>query len=518
MSDTVLASAPLLAVAGLTRRFPGVLALDTVDLDLHPGEIHCVIGENGAGKSTLMKILAGIQPPSAGSVALAGRPRTEYSPQAAEADGIVMVHQELNLVDELTVAANIFLGREHRRGWRLDHARMQREADEWLARVGASCRSHERIAELGIAQRQLVEIAKALSRDARVLILDEPSAVLGAHEIERLHAVVRQLRDADVGVLSISHHLREVQALADRVTVLRDGRVAAHLAGAEVPAGRAGEVHLAELMVGREMGEHFPERGEPVDETVLAVQAVSCPPLVREVSLELRRGEVLGLAGLVGAGRSELGESIAGLRPRPSGTVCVADCAVPAERPRAALRAGIAYLSEDRRGAGLVLGRSIRDNATLAALRQMTTAGGLVSRARERTAVADLQARLAIRMSDPEADIATLSGGNQQKVAIGKWLLTRPQVLILDEPTRGVDIGAKEEIYRLIHELAAEGLGCLCISSELPELLGLCHRIAVMRRGHLVQVVDAADASEQSLMVAASGITDAAANGVTPRG
>ena len=482
---------------------PATRALADVSLDLRAGEIHGLVGENGAGKSTLSKILSGIERPTSGRISIGGRGVHLNHPIDAQNLGIVMIHQEMNLVDELSAADNVFLGRERRRFGLVDRRATERIAGDLLYSLHSHVSPRARVGTLSIAQQQAVEIAKALSYQARVLIMDEPTAVLTRHETEALFRVVRKLREGGVTIVYISHLLPEVLGLCDRVTVMRDGRIVATLDEERVK--RTTERELAGLMVGRAMSEHFPKRSPASDEVVLRVNNVSVPGRVRDVSFELRRGEILGFAGLIGAGRTELGEAIAGLRKRTSGDISINDRPTHIGSPPDAVRAGIAYLSEDRKGAGLTLGMGVAENVTLPTLRDFATMG-FVRRRVETEATREHISNLRIKLSRPRQPIDTLSGGNQQKVAIAKWLEARPKVLILDEPTRGVDVGAKEEIYQLIHRLAGEGLACMFISSELNEVLGMCHRIAVMRNGKLVETIDGSSASEQQLMQAAAGV------------
>ncbi len=504
-NDATTTALPALAVEHLTKDFPAVRALDDVSLTFCAGEVHALVGENGAGKSTLMKILSGIYQPTSGTVRRAGEVASLPGPAAANRLGIAMVHQELNLVDELSVAENIFLGRERTGccGWvrrRQSHA----EACVLLDAVGLAVSPTTRVGELSIARRQMVEIAKALSFDAAVLILDEPTAVLGGPEVRTLFALIDRLRQRGVCVIYISHILPEVQELADRATVLRDGRVVATLDRAEIPDGEAGEAKLAGLMVGRPMEDHFPDRLPPGEETVLRVSGLVSGDRVKGVSFAVRSGEILGFAGLVGAGRTELAEAIMGLRPRDAGRIELAGASIAPRDMRCAVEAGLAYLSEDRRGKGLVVDRSVRENATLASLRRFSR--GLLRTRAERRAVEEQVSRLRIKIGGLDDPLTTLSGGNQQKVALGKWLMTRPKVLLLDEPTRGVDIGAKEEIYLLIRGLAESGMACVMISSELNELLGMCHRIAVMRQGRVSAVLEGSEMTEQNVMFHAAGV------------
>lgn len=488
-------------------------ALDDVSLAFRRAEVHGIIGENGAGKSTLMKVMAGLQRPTRGRLLVDGQVVTPKSAADAEKLGVAMIHQELNLVDELTVAENLLLGREPRNAIGLiNRTRLNADARKWLDSVGGQgLDPTRRLGGLSIAQQQTVEIAKAVSQEARVIIMDEPTAVLGERESLALFDVIRRLRSEGRTVLYISHRLPEVRELCDRISVLRDGEHVATLEGEKRESADAGR--LASLMVGRSMGDlaqHFPPHGEPGAEVAFECRDVSVPPLVEGVSLAVRRGEIFGLAGLIGAGRTEWAEGVVGLRPA-TGQVLVNGERVNVGRVRDALRSGIAYVSEDRKSAGLELTMSIAENTTLATLRRYcnpAAAGpvGLIDFKAERSVAEahgrNLRTKYA-RLRDP---VSTLSGGNQQKVALAKWLDASPKVLILDEPTRGVDIGAKEEIYRVIARLAADGMACVVISSELPELLGLCHRIGVMRGGRLVETISAADVTEENVMHAAAGV------------
>jgi ribose transport system ATP-binding protein len=491
-----------LRVQDVVKDFPAVRALDAVSLDVLPGEVHGIIGENGAGKSTLMKVLAGLEVPTSGSIHAGERPVTFRSVEDALAHGVAMVHQELNLVDTLTVAENICLGRESTRFGVLDRRAMHATAQEALARVGASLEPGRMLGGLSLAQKQLVEIAKALSYDAEVLIMDEPTAVLTDQETRRLFQLIDELRESGISILYISHRLSEVERLCDRVSVLRDGSLVG-----TYPASELTQEEMARLMVGRSLGELFPDRaehGSSPDPPALAVRGLCDGMLLDGVTLEVGRGEIVGIAGLVGSGRTELAESIVGLRPKTSGSLERDGKPVTIRSPREAARQGIAYVSEDRKEAGLVLSMDVIQNVTLANLEKY--ARPIVSRRAEQTAAEGWARRLDLRAGDLRAPVLFLSGGNQQKVSIAKWLEVAPRVLILDEPTRGVDVGAKRELYGLVAGLAKEGLGCLVISSEMPELIGLCHRILVMREGTIVGEVRGAEATEEAIMKLAAGV------------
>ncbi|MEL7237308.1 MAG: sugar ABC transporter ATP-binding protein [Planctomycetota bacterium] len=497
----------LVSAQHLTVDFPGVRALDDVSIDFRPGEVHGVIGENGAGKSTLMRVLAGLQKPTRGTLHVDGDAMSFGSAADAQAAGIGMIHQELNLVDELSVAENLLLGCEPRRRGMIDRRAMHEQAVAALKQVGSMLDPRVPLGRLSIAQQQMVEIAKAVSLDSRVLIFDEPTAVLGERESERLYELIAELRGRGVAVIYISHRLAEVRRICDRVSVLRDGKHVATLEEDEIK--QADDGTLASLMVGRSMGEmskHFPPRGEVQGDNVFACDDVL------GVSLEVRAGEIVGLAGLIGAGRTEWAEAVVGLR-KHVGIVRIGGETVSIRSPRDAIAAGIAYVSEDRKAAGLELEMSIAANTTLATLkryRHRTSLLDLVSERRSAQSHADALRTKFARLRDP---VSSLSGGNQQKVALAKWLDAQPKVLILDEPTRGVDVGAKEEIYRVIAELAAGGMACVVISSELPELIGLCHRIGVLHDGRLVEIFDGPAATEEAIMHAAAGVETAQLSG-----
>ena len=499
---------PFLSARGLSKRFGSVQALADVSIDLLPGEIHGVVGENGAGKSTFLKLLSGLERPDAGEILVEGKPAAPRTPLEAARLGIAMIHQELSGVPDLSVSANLYLGREISHHGRLDLAAMREGALRLLARIGGGIDPDARLGDLSVALQQRVEIAKALSFDARLLLFDEPTAVLPADDCERLFALLRELRAGGAAIAFVSHHLDEVVALSDRVTVLRDGRLAHRLGPfADGGAPRPTERELASLLVGRAMDDYFPPRAPlPADAPVaLEVEGWTTDD-VADVTISVRRGEIFGLAGLIGAGRSEFAESLFGLRPGRRGMVRIDGEPFAPSTPLAALRAGLAYLPEDRKGAGLHTDLALSTNATLAALRDFGTC--LLRPSRERVAGERAIRDLAIRAAGPDAPVSSLSGGNQQKVLFAKWLATGPRVLLVDEPTRGVDIGAKREIYRHLAELAASGAAIVLISSELNELLGLCHRIAVMRRGRIAGVLDGPTATDRAVMQLAAVAAD----------
>lgn len=491
----------LVRFEGVVKDFGPIRALGGVSFGMASGEIHGLIGENGAGKSTLMKALAGVHRPSSGRMLLRGSPYTPGSASDALAAGVVMIHQELNLVNELSIAENIFLGREPVRRGLVDGRAMREAAGAQLRALGLGIDPGTRVGELSIAACQIVEIAKALSQKASVLIMDEPTAVLTPGETVALFRLVRALRDSGVLVVLISHRLDEILGVCERVTVMRDGRyVTTVLPNTTSAAG------LAELMVGRSLTEQYPEvpRPKPSASEALGVSNLSLPGLLSNVSLSLRTGEILGLAGLIGAGRTELGETLVGLRGAWSGEIRMDGRLIRPRNVREATAAGLVYLSEDRKGRGLHVDLPIADNVTMVSMKRYCTP--LVSRAAQVRATLDHKKRLAIKLGAPGDAVSSLSGGNQQKIAIAKWLEMSPKVLILDEPTRGVDVGAKREIYLTIRALVEQGMSCLMISSDLPELLGMCHRIAVMRAGRIAGVLDRSEANEQRVMYLAAGV------------
>lgn len=492
---------PKLAVRDLTMQFPAVRALDGVSLSFEAGEIHGIIGENGAGKSTLVKILAGLIAPTSGAILdEAGHEIHLKGVRDAFSRGIAMIHQELNLVEDMTVAENIFLGREPMRGLFVYKRGMLDESQAQLERVGATFSASAMVGSLSIAERQMVEIAKALSYDASVLIMDEPTAVLSEQEAERLQRIIFQLRERGASIIYISHRLAEVETLCDRVSVLRDGKLVA-----ESAKGQFSQSDMASAMVGRPIGDMYPEHlSKEAKEPILEAHNISDGARVHGASLHVGKGEIVGLAGLVGSGRTEVAEIIFGARPLVKGTMSLAAVDFSPSSPSEAARHGVAYVSEDRKGTGLHVDLSVIANATMANLAEY--AKPLLDRKRQRQAAYAWIDRLGIKAGDPEAPISSLSGGNQQKVAIAKWLETRPRLLLLDEPTRGVDVRAKAEIYSLIAKLAEEGLACLVISSEMNELIGLCDRIYVMREGSLVGELSRADFSEDAIMHLAAGV------------
>ncbi|QOZ98345.1 sugar ABC transporter ATP-binding protein [Streptomyces violascens] len=484
----------LLRIENIRKTFPGVVALDSVDFDLRRGEVHVLLGENGAGKSTLIKMLSGAYRPDSGTIHAEGREVRIQSAQDAERLGIATIYQEFNLVPAMTVAENIFLGRQPRRFGLIDRKKMEADAEELLARVGVRVSPRARVRDLGIARLQMVEIAKALSLDARVLIMDEPTAVLTSEEVEKLFAIVRQLRADGVGIVFITHHLEEIAALGDRVTVLRDGRSVE-----QVPASTPQD-ELVRLMVGRSIDQQYPREHPEQGEPLLTVRGLTRDGVFQDVGFEVRAGEIVGLAGLVGAGRTEVARAVFGADPYDRGSVEVLGRELPRHDVNAAMTAGLGLVPEDRKGQGLVLDASVQENLGLVTLKAASR-GGLVDLRGQRTAAARIAEQLGVRMAGLGQHVRTLSGGNQQKVVIGKWLLADTKVLILDEPTRGIDVGAKVEIYQLMNELTASGHAVLMISSDLPEVLGMSDRVLVMAQGRVAGEL-AGDAATQDAVMA----------------
>jgi ribose transport system ATP-binding protein len=488
----------ILRVRGLRKRFPGVMALDGVDFDLRPGEVHVLLGENGAGKSTLIKMLSGAYRPDEGTILVDGEETSIRTAEDAQRLGIATIYQEFNLVPQLTVAENLMLGRQPRRFGLVDKKKMYGQARELLDRVGVQVDPHRPVHTLGVARMQMVEIAKALSLDARVLIMDEPTAVLTTTEVERLFEIVRQLRDQGVAIVFITHHLEEIAEIGDRVTVLRDG-----MSVAEVPADTPQD-ELVRLMVGRSIDQQYPRERSDEGPSLLEVRNLTREGVFEDISFEVRAGEVVGLSGLVGAGRTEVARAIFGADAYDSGEVLIGGRRIPRGKVGAAMKAGLGLVPEDRKGQGLVLGANVRENLGLVTLRRATR-GGFVDREAQDKAAAEIADQLKVRMGSLGQEVRTLSGGNQQKIVIGKWLLAEANVLILDEPTRGIDVGAKVEIYQLINSLTAAGRAVLMISSDLPEVLGMSDRVLVMARGRLAGELSAAEATQDAVMALAVG-------------
>ncbi|MCI0662371.1 MAG: sugar ABC transporter ATP-binding protein [Acidobacteria bacterium] len=492
----------LLKADSINKSFAGVHALKGVSFDLLPGEVHALVGENGAGKSTLIKIISGALTADSGSLEINGRVITENSPSIAKVHGVAAIYQQPALFPDLTVAENISFGIERGGLWRkINWDERNTRAIELLRRVGARIDPQSPVSSLTMPEQQLVGIARALGASARILIMDEPTASLTEQEVERLFSVIGELRAEGAGIIHISHRLDELFAIADRVTVLRDGHSIATRGVWEVD-----QKELIQLMVGRELSAVFPKREVNIGEIVLQVKDLKCRAGgVHDVSFDVRAGEILGLAGLVGAGRTELARVLFGLTPADSGQITLRGSRISRiDSPEQAIDLGIAYLPEDRRRHGVILEMPIATNTTLAILRKISRSGFLDFRIEKKIAV-DFSSRLAVKAPATFVPVATLSGGNQQKVALARWLATKPSVLILDEPTQGIDVGAKSEIHRLMCDLAEQGMAIIMISSELSEVLGMSDRIAVMREGRLVDLIERRDATQQHIIARALG-------------
>lgn len=496
-----MTTAPVVALNTVNKSFGPVEVLHGVNLALHAGSVHALIGENGAGKSTTMKILAGYQPPTRGDVQLEGKPVQFASLQDGEAAGIVMIHQEFNLAEQLTVEQNIFLGRELKRGLLLDKAQMRSRCMAYLARVACDVAPDTLVSDLSNSEKQMVEIAKALSRDARVLIMDEPTAVLTNRETEVLFKQVEALRAAGTAILFTSHKLDEVAQISDRVTIMRDGDVV-HSG----PTAEMDEDAMATAMVGRDVSDLYPEKpGVAADApVVLEVKDLNVPGFAQSVSFTLRKGEILGIGGLIGSGRTEVMEGLAGLRPATASRITLFDDVVQFKRPADAQRAGLCYLTEDRKLRGLLLERGMRDNLTLANLHKF--GGFVIDRNAEETALTSAIAEFDIRAGSRDVRVGNMSGGNQQKLLLAKVMLSEPRVLIVDEPTRGIDIGTKQQIYAFLHKLAGAGHSIIVITSEMPELIGLADRVMVMRLGEVSGMLAPDETNEAAIVRLSMGL------------
>jgi inositol transport system ATP-binding protein len=495
-----VAAAPLLEVEGAVKIFPGVVALDHVAFRLHAGSVHALMGENGAGKSTLMKIIAGIYTPDEGQLRVKGRPLILRGPLDALDNGIAMIHQELNLMPYMTVAENIWIRREPISRWGLvDHAQLRRRTQALFDHLAIDIDPEAEVRTLSIANRQMVEIAKAVSFDSDVLIMDEPTSALTEREVEHLFRIIRQLKAQGKGIVYITHKMSELFEIADEVSVFRDGR---HIATR--PAAEVTRDEIIRMMVGREITQMFPKEAVPIGEVVLAVKELGLAGVFGGVSFELRAGEILGLAGLVGSGRSNVAETLFGVSPATAGEIRIGGQPVHIDSPAAAMRHGMAFLTEDRKDTGCFLLLDVLSNMDAAVLGRRYVRHGFV-RLGELTRDCEAMGRQ-LRVKTPSLGEAmqNLSGGNQQKVLIGRWLLTQPRILILDEPTRGIDVGAKAEIHRLVSQLAGQGVAVLMISSEMPEVLGMSDRILVMHEGRQTGVVDRKDATQVRVMELAS--------------
>ncbi|UXI04276.1 ribose ABC transporter ATP-binding protein RbsA [Photobacterium sp. TY1-4] len=490
---------PILALQGIEKAFPGVKALDHACLNVYPGKVMALMGENGAGKSTLMKTLTGIYAMDAGEIHYQGKPVRFNGPRHSQEAGISIIHQELNLIPELTIAENIFLGREPTNALGgVQWGKMYRDADALLTRLNVKHSARTALGDLSLGEQQMVEIAKALSFESQVIIMDEPTDALTDTETESLFKVINELRDQGCGIVYISHRLKEIFEICDDITVLRDGKFIGERAVAETD-----EDTLIEMMVGRRLDDQYPRIAVQHGTTCLEVKNLHGAGL-NNVSFTLDRGEILGISGLMGAGRTELMKVIYGALPRQSGDVLLNGKPINPTTPQEGLASGIAYISEDRKGDGLVLGLSVKENMSICALDQLST-GIQLNHPEEVTAVDDFIRLFNIKTPSRDQIIGNLSGGNQQKVAIAKGLMTKPKVLILDEPTRGVDVGAKKEIYQLINQFKAEGMSIILVSSEMPEVLGMSDRILVMHEGRISGEFKASEADQEKLLACAVG-------------
>lgn len=490
---------PLLALHGAVKTFGPVVALADGTIELRSGEIHALVGENGAGKSTLVKILAGLHHPDAGDFRIEGAPQAFRSVADSKAAGISVIYQEPTLFPDLTVAENIFIGRQPKGPTGLISRSMMREqAAELFARLGVPIDPDRAAEGLSIADQQIIEIAKAISMDARVLIMDEPTAALSGVEVERLFTVARALRERGAAIMFISHRFEEVFDLSDRITVMRDGRYISTVRTADATVEG-----IVKQMVGRDVDQLFPKTEAAIGDPVLQVRGLTSAGVFRDIDLEVRAGEIVGLAGLVGAGRSEVARAVFGVDGYDSGSVEMDGRSLQKNNVQRAIDAGIGFVPEDRRKQGLVMELSVARNATLA-LRKTLARFGLISGAHERRVAAEWSQRLHVKTGSMDYAVSTLSGGNQQKVVLAKWLSTEPRLLIVDEPTRGIDVGTKSEVHRLLSDLAGQGIGILMISSELPEVLGMADRVVVMCEGRVTATLDRSEATPESVMHAAT--------------
>lgn len=491
---------PMLEVHDLVKHFGPVVALSRGELEVRAGEIHALIGENGAGKSTLVKILAGVYQPTSGTLTLGGEPFVPRTPAEARDAGVAVIYQEPTLFPDLSVAENVFMGRMPKLGAFVSRREMRRRTGELLALLGVEIDPDRPALGMSIADQQLVEIAKAVSLDARVLVMDEPTAALSGVEVDRLFAVARQLRDRGAAVVFISHRFDEIFSLCDRITVMRDG---AHVATENVADTTPPEV--VRQMVGRAVDTLFPRTERTPGETVLSVRGLSRAGVFADIDLDVRAGEILGVAGLVGSGRSEVVRAVFGIDRYDAGTVTMLGVPLPPADPEGAMRRGLALVPEDRRKQGLHTDLSVARNIALT-LRWRISHLGLLSSGAEYREAETWAAALQVKARDLDTVAGTLSGGNQQKVVLAKWLSTKPSVLIIDEPTRGIDVGTKAEVHRLLDELAGQGVAIIMISSELPEVLGMSDRVLVMHEGRVTAVLDRADADAETVMAAATGV------------
>ena len=488
---------PLLEIRGIRKAFPGVVALDNVSFRLRRGTVHALMGENGAGKSTLMKIIAGVYTPDQGEILLDGKPVTMKEPVDALMQGIAMIHQELNLMPHMTVAENIWITREPRNRFGfVDHQELRRRTQALFDRLNIDIDPETEIQTLSVASRQMVEIAKAVSWNSDVLIMDEPTSALTEKEVAHLFEIIRSLRAEGKGIIYITHKMNELFEIADEFSVFRDGKYIATCASSDVTRD-----DIIRMMVGREITQMFPKETVPIGEVVLSVRNLTLDGVFHDVSFDIRAGEILGLAGLVGSGRSNVAETLFGVTPASSGSIVIRGQQMVIDQPAKAMAAGMAFLTEDRKDTGCFLCLDIQENMELAVLNsRYVNRFGFVQSDQLAKDCIDMSRRLRVKTPHMQETIQNLSGGNQQKVLVGRWLLTNPSILILDEPTRGIDVGAKAEIHRLVSELAGQGVAILMISSEMPEVLGMSDRVAVMHEGRITGILDRQDANQVSVM------------------
>ncbi len=500
-SSGAIPNAPfLLEVSGVGKTFPGVVALDDVKFQLKRGTVHALMGENGAGKSTLMKIIAGVYIPDGGQFRLRGQEIRLNSPLEALENGIAMIHQELNLMPYMTVAENIWIRREplNRFGF-VNHTQMRANTQKLFDELNIDIDPEIQVSELSIANRQMVEIAKAVSFESDVLIMDEPTSALTDREVTHLFKIIKDLRGKGKGIIYITHKMNELAEIADEVTILRDGKYV----GTEA-ASKLSRDDIIKMMVGREITQMFPKEEAKIGDVILSVKNLTLKGVFSDVSFDLRKGEILGVAGLVGSGRSNVAETIFGVTPATSGTITIEGQAVKVSSPRVAMAQGMAFLTEDRKDTGCFLVLNILENTQMAVMSQRYVKHGFVQQKALTTASAEINKALRTKTPNLHERIENLSGGNQQKVLVGRWLLTSPRILILDEPTRGIDVGAKAEIHRIISNLAGQGVAVIMISSEMPEVLGMSDRILVMHEGRCTGIIDRAEATQVKIMELAS--------------
>ncbi len=488
------ATAPFLEMRGITKQFPGVLALDKVSLSIYPGKVLALVGENGAGKSTLMKVLSGVHKMDAGEILLNGKPVTIGNPLASRQMGISIIYQELSVLNNMDIAENIFVGRERKKNGMVDKKAQHEEARRLLARVGLSIDTHTRVGKLSTAQKQMVEVAKALSFDAKLIIMDEPTSSLTEKETAMLLDIIHKLRDEGVAIVFISHRMNEIFEIADEIAVMRDGQMVKQLS-----AEGTQEKDVIAAMVGRDVQDLFVKAEAPIGDVALEVVGLSTKSLLKDISFKVHAGEIVGFAGLVGAGRSEVMRAVFGIDPRETGEIRVHGKPVRIDSTVDALRAGLGFVPEDRKEQGLILKMSVRHNTSIAALSSVAK-GWFIDRGAENALSDEYVAKLRVKTPSNEQKVMNLSGGNQQKVVIAKWMATHPAVLILDEPTRGIDVGAKKEIHALMSELARQGVAIIMISSELPEILGMSDRIYVMHDGRIRGELARENASQEAIM------------------